>query len=196
MGRLTQNAHYHHSLMQRRKMGHGMPFGSGQTRFCWVEQCRNRGSGGVCSETHLMKSRMSAELAVTDLTRDPATLSMLRDMAFRAGIGSASRSNGALMKWVASQLASGRLRMCQAPVSQITAPAADPGTTSGANTQTERPFPLSDRPSKTQKSSGPAPEQSSFPSDVQLAALAKTLVEAAQSGVPFCEECMQAAQRG
>ena len=143
---------------------------------------------------------MSAELVVSELTRDPVAIYRLRDMAFREGLGSVSLTNGAVTKWVASQLASGRLRICQSPA-QFTAPAADPGTTSGANSapaaaQPERPFPLSDRSSKTQKSSGVAPEQSSFPADVQLAALAKTLADAAQSGVPFCEECMKAALRG
>lgn len=179
-----------------------MPFGSGQTRFCRSEECRNRGSGPLCPQTFLMKSQASAEMAIISLKRDAAAVSVLRNLAFRDGVGAGvSLTNDAVLKWVASQLASGRLRMCQTLIGNMAALAGDPATTSGTNsappaTQAERPFPLADRSSKTQKSSAPVADQSSFPGEVQLAALAQALAEASQSGVPFCEECMKAAMRG
>ncbi len=177
-----------------------MLFASGQIQFCRMEECRNRGSGSACAQTSLLKSQAAAEMAVLSLRRDPAAIAMLRNMASRDGFGSGvSLTNDAVLKWVASQLASGRLRMCQTAFATTAASAGDPATGSGANSappQTERAFPLADRSSKTQQSAAaPATDQSSFPTDVELVALAKALTDATQAGVPFCEECAKAAMR-
>lgn len=40
-----------------------------------------------------------------------------------------------------------------------------------------------------------APDYSTFPPELDAAAIAQTLVAAARDGVPFCEECRKAAQR-
>lgn len=55
------------------------------------------------------------------------------------------------------------------------------------------PFALADRraPAIPQRS---APEASVFPDDVDFAAIAQAQKEAAELGVPFCEECARAAQ--
>lgn len=167
-----------------------------------MEECRERASGFICAQSSLMKNHAAAELAIISLKRDPAAISMLRTAALRDGLGSGvAFTNDALLKWVASQLASGRLRVCQTSVNKTAATTGDPATNSGANSappgaQPPKAFPLADRSSKTTKSSGPAADQSSFPSDVQLTALAQALAEASQAGVPFCEECMKAAMRG
>jgi hypothetical protein len=57
------------------------------------------------------------------------------------------------------------------------------------------PFALADRRAPTASRTS-APEASVFPDDVDFAAIAAAQKEAAELGVPFCEECARAALAG
>jgi len=124
-------------------------------------------------------------------------MASLRAALFSEGIGSGvALTDDAVLKFVASQFASGRLRLCQSVIAIRTQPSGDPATSSGSNAaspQTEKPFPLADRSQQKTQSSAPPQDQSSFPSDVRLVSLAQVLKDASSSGVPFCEECLKAA---
>lgn len=171
-----------------------MRFAVGPLSFCQAEQCLNRSMGGVCSQSGLWKNRSFVESYIAQIRRDPAALALLRQALSKNGFGSgATHNSDALLKVFAEQLASGRLRVCGSPQSTTATPAGDPGTTSAAAAAESKPFPLADRSQKTQGASSSA-DQPSFPSDVELAALADVLTQAASSGVPFCEECLRAAQ--
>src|SRR5579863_103374 len=159
-----------------------MLFGSRQIRFCMVEQCDRRTTHSVCPQSALIKAEASAELFVASMQRDPAALSAIRSFMWTRGVGASHQlSSQTVIKWMASQLASGRIRICDASGNTSTPVQADPGAASAAATapgaaQSDKPFPLAARSQPSpQKSSGPASEQSGFPADVQLATLAQTL---------------------
>jgi len=144
-----------------------------------------------------MKREVFAQSMLAAVKADPGGMSALRSMLLRDGVGfGGSLTDDAVLKYIASQFASGRLRLCQS-VTRPGAPSADPATTSAAQSaaaapQTEKPFPLAGRSQTKMQESTPA-DQSSFPADVRLVALAQTLKDACRSGVPFCEECLKAA---
>lgn len=122
----------------------------------------------------------------------------LRCLLLREGVGfGGSLTDDAVLKYVASMLASGRLRLCQSSVAKTSAPVADPAQTSAQNAaapaQTEKPFPLAAGRSQPKMQQAAPADQSLFPADVRLVALAQTLKDACRSGVPFCEECSKAA---
>jgi hypothetical protein len=147
-----------------------------------------------------MKREMFARSQLVSIRQDPGGMSSLRSLFLRDGVGSGgSVTDDTVLNFIAIQLASGRLRLCQSGPSIIAAPSADPAATSGANAaapvQNEKPFPLASRAQPKTPESTPPPDQSSFPSDVRLVSLAQVLKQASRSGAPFCEECLKAAQR-
>lgn len=167
----------------------------GPLSFCHAEECSKRSSGASCSQSGLWKNRSFAESYVAQLRRNPAALGLLRSMLSKNGLGSGAPLNqDAILKLFAGQLASGRLRVCQAPASSSTAVAGDPATTSATSAAPSKPFPLTSRSQKSQSTSTAPDQPAAFPADVELAALANVLAEAARTGAPFCEECMKAAQ--
>jgi hypothetical protein len=147
-----------------------------------------------------MKREVFAQSMLTALKANPGGMPALRSLLLREGVGfGGSLTDDAVLKYIASQLASGRLRLCQS-VTIPSGPSADPATTSAAQSaaapaQTEKPFPLAGRSQPKMQESTPA-DQSVFPADVRLVALAQTLKDACRSGVPFCEECLKAASAG
>ncbi len=55
-------------------------------------------------------------------------------------------------------------------------------------------FPLDERVNRASGPAAPQPDQALFPDDAALADIAAVLRNAAQSGVPFCEECARQAR--
>ena len=86
-----------------------------------------------------------------------------------------------LAAWTAEELQAGRLKILWRRRTQLVvgaAPAAAPVA------PRRSPAPVSSSP--------PTPQYSTFPPDVDAAAIARVLQGAARDGVPFCEECMKA----
>jgi hypothetical protein len=54
-------------------------------------------------------------------------------------------------------------------------------------------FPLEERSSPGSGQAAPPADPGLFPEDAALAEIAQTMKRAAESGVPFCEECLKAA---
>ena len=169
--------------------------GSSPLSFCTVEHCRQRANGAVCSQSAF--DRSWAEFYMRSIQRDPAAMFAIRALAFQHGFGRDSRSSeAALADWISSQLAAGRIRICDPFVNAIGQFKQDTGIPAPPpSAAPERAFPLAARQQNVSKSSGSAVpvEQAAFPADVDVAALAQTLKNAAQAGVPFCEECQRAA---
>jgi hypothetical protein len=72
------------------------------------------------------------------------------------------------------------------------------GGSSGAGTQAEAPEPEARRaPDRARSPEVPVPveEAASLPGTADEAAIAATLKQASEQGIPFCEECMKAALR-
>ena len=124
------------------------------------------------------------EFETTDQARQAATLvanhpwggERLRELSARTGAGQ--------VEWLAEQLHAGRLkilwRLREPPIRpQATAPVRPPAPAPRAIPTTR---------------AATAPD-STFPPDLDAAAVAQSLKNAAADGVPFCEECMKAQAR-
>lgn len=86
-----------------------------------------------------------------------------------------------LAAWTAEELQAGRLKILWRKRTQLVigvTPAAAPAA------PRRTPTPVSSSP--------PTPQYSTFPPDIDAAAIARVLQDAARDGVPFCEECMKA----
>lgn len=168
-----------------------MRFSLGDASFCRAEECVNRKRGCVCPQSS--NGKISPEWLLEVFRRDPVSMLFLRDLLVRDGLGTGAQlSDATVAKLITSRLISGRLRICQKSASTSPAPiTGDPAQNSGTNAATEKPFPLAAR-SRNQQKTAPAADQSLFPGDVGLSALADALLEASISGVPFCEECLRA----
>ncbi len=113
--------------------------------------------------------RDAAEL----LTEHPESARQLRELG---GHFSAN-----LAAWTTEQLRSGALKMLwrrREPLSRAQPEAA--------------PAPPPPRRAAPAPPSPPTPAYSTFPADLDAAAVANSLKAAAEEGVPFCEECMKA----
>ena len=116
-----------------------------------------------------------ARKAVLRLLEEPAVDARLHAMCGLTG--------GPLITWTSQQLHAGTLKLLwrkRARVAYATAAATAPAT----------PPPRS-RPSRPPPST-PSPQYSTFPPDLDAAAVAAVLKDAARDGVPFCEECRKA----
>ena len=93
-----------------------------------------------------------------------------------------------LVDHVAAAVAAGRLRTSgAAPRLQRLVPAEAP-----APTPSPSPAPRATAPRATPVAA-PAAVETTFGSDLEVAAMVAVLVQAAQDGTPFCEECAKAA---
>jgi hypothetical protein len=115
-------------------------------------------------------------IAATRLLANGTLATQLRERSGIAGVK--------LIDWTAQQLhvdalkVLWRQRRAAAVAVEPPAPAAKP-----------RPTPAWAPP----PAPAPAPAYSTFPPDLDAAAVAQALADAARDGVPFCEECMKAA---
>lgn len=167
-----------------------MPLALLDISLCRAEECVNRKGGCICRQSS--NGKITPEWLLSVFRRDPVSMLLLRNLVAHDGLGTGAQlSNAVLAKLIATQLASGRLRICQNAVSTPAPPrTGDPAQTSGTNAATEKPFPLAAR--MPESKTAPPADPSLFPTDVALSALAETLLEASRSGVPFCEECLRA----
>jgi hypothetical protein len=122
------------------------------------------------------KALSHARQAATRLASHPVIGERLRELSARTGAGQVG--------WLAEQLHTGRLevlwRLREPPIRpQAAAPVRPPAPAPRAIPTTR---------------SAAAPD-STFPPDLDAAAVAQSLKNAAADGVPFCEECMKAQAR-
>ena len=131
-------------------------------------------------ERLVFKTRDEAGEAAARLVEHPSTAARLRELG---GVGDTQ-----LVAWTTAQLYAGDLKvLLRVPaVGSASAPASTPRSTSRR--------PPSPRPRAPAPPSPQTPEYSTFPPDLDGAAVAETLKQAATDGVPFCEECMKAAE--
>ena len=127
------------------------------------------------------------QIANGDQARELAERLAEHPAAARTLAGLSGVSGIRLAAWTAEELQAGRLKILWRRRTQLVvgaAPAAAPVA------PRRSPAPVSSSP--------PTPQYSTFPPDVDAAAIARVLQDAARDGVPFCEECMkaQAAQDG
>lgn len=91
----------------------------------------------------------------------------------------------ALIGWLAGRVQAGEYRIVWRPLRFLTL--------------AERETPPQPRPAPAPVWVAPppkAPDYSTFPPELDAAAMASVLMQAAADGVPFCEECQKAAQQG
>jgi hypothetical protein len=110
--------------------------------------------------------------ATAKLAEHPEGYAALRAMSGLAGPG--------LAAWLTERLESDRLKILWRRRSPLVIARAPP----------EPPPPPVQR--RAAAPSTPSPEYTTFPPDFDAAAVAAILQQAAQDGVPFCEECMKA----
>ena len=121
------------------------------------------------------------QIANGDQARELAERLAEHPAAARTLAGLSGVSGIRLAAWTAEELQAGRLKILWRRRTQLVvgaAPAAAPVA------PRRSPAPVSSSP--------PTPQYSTFPPDVDAAAIARVLQDAAQDGVPFCEECMKA----
>jgi hypothetical protein len=115
----------------------------------------------------------AARDAADRLAEHPVSARQLRELGGHFSVD--------LAAWTAERLRSGALKILwrrREPLSEAEPEAAPP--------------PQPRRPAAPAPSSPPTPAYSTFPADLDAAAVANSLRAAAQQGVPFCEECMKA----
>ena len=122
---------------------------------------------------------------------DEVTMARLRQLALTAGVEASPQrcDDHALVERIKAGITAGSMRVC-GPAKALTlyglatvrAPAAAPAP----------PAPSSAQPRATPVAA-PPPVETTFGSDLDIAAMVAVLVQAAQDGVPFCEECARAA---
>jgi len=121
------------------------------------------------------------QIANGDQARELAERLVEHPAAARTLAGLSGVSGIRLAAWTAEELQAGRLKILWRRRTQLVvgaAPAAAPVA------PRRSPAPVSSSP--------PTPQYSTFPPDVDAAAIARVLQGAARDGVPFCEECMKA----
>jgi hypothetical protein len=97
-------------------------------------------------------------------------------------------SDDAVLQVIAEGLAAGRLYLYERIREQgNTAPAQDGHAAAPA-------FPLDERVNRSSGPAAPQRDPALFPEDAALTQIAAVLRNAAESGVPFCEECAKKAQ--
>ena len=123
------------------------------------------------------------QIANGDQARELAERLVEHPAAARTLAGLSGVSGIRLAAWTAEELQAGRVKILWRRRTQLVLgaiPAATPAPVAPRRT----PAPAA--PSQ------PTPQYSTFPPDADAAAIAGVLQDAAQDGVPFCEECMKA----
>lgn len=120
------------------------------------------------------KTSAAVRDAAERLAEHPVSLALLRDESGVAG--------ARLVAWVARRLQSGELKILWRRRERLFVSEAAP----------EAPRPTPPRRVTAAPATTPTPAYSTFPADLDAAAVAESLREAASDGVPFCEECMKA----
>lgn len=123
---------------------------------------------------------------------DEVMMARLRQLALAAGAEASPQmcDDHALADRIAAGIAAGLMRVC-GPAKALTlyglavlAPAAAPAP----------PAP-SPPPPRVAPVAAPPPVETTFGPDLDVAAMVTVLVQAAQDGVPFCEQCAKAAAK-
>jgi hypothetical protein len=135
-------------------------------------------------------TREAARKAAVLLAEHPVAVKQLRDLGHATG----SR----LVAWTIEELYAGRLKLLSRirRLGSATAPAASPPPppSSRLRTPASPAAEMRDRRPAPTLPAAEAPAYSTFPQDLDAAAVAQSLVAAASDGIPFCEECMKAAK--
>lgn len=131
---------------------------------------------------------VSARQWVGRFIGDDVMMSRLRQLALAAGAESspAMCDDQALADQIAAGITAGSMRVC-GPAQALTLPglaAAQPPVAAPARAAA---------PPRAAPVALPPAAQTTFGSDLAVAAMVAVLVQAAQDGVPFCEECAKAA---
>ena len=131
----------------------------------------------------------AAQQWVGRLIGDEVAMARLRQVALAAGAEATPQrcDDQALAERIAAGITAGSLRVC-GPAKALAlyglAAARPPAAASPAPSRAApRAAPVA----------APPPVETTFGSDLDVAAMAAVLVQAAQDGVPFCEECAKAA---
>ena len=121
------------------------------------------------------------QIANGDQARELAERLVEHPAAARTLAGLSGVSGTRLAAWTAEELQAGRLKILWRKRTKLVVGATP---TAAPVTPRRSPAPVSSSP--------PTPQYSTFPPDVDAAAIARVLQGAARDGVPFCEECMKA----
>ena len=123
---------------------------------------------------------------------DEVTMARLRQLALTSGVEASPQrcDDHALAERIAAAIAAGSMRVCGPAKALTLYGLATPPAASSA------PAPPAPSPSPQPRAApvaAPPTVETTFGSDLDVAAMVAVLVQAAQDGVPFCEECARAA---
>ena len=123
---------------------------------------------------------------------DAVTMARLRQLALAAGAEASPQrcDDHALSERIAAGITAGSMRVCGPAqalslygLATVSAPAPAPAASAAA--AAPRAAPVAAAP----------PAETTFGADQDVTAMVAALVQAAQDGVPFCEECAKAAAK-
>ena len=152
---------------------------------CFEFQVCRAGEPCNCNRTGVKAATLYNVGWLKRCARNPTVLSAFRGVAKASG--KSLLDNESLFRFMAGQIASGELRVCQ----RLTAGASgDPGQASNANASIAKPFPFSPKPKASTIGSWQPPQNDpqTLPDDLDAAAQAAALSSAATQAAPFCPE--------
>jgi hypothetical protein len=135
-------------------------------------------------DVHSFKDKASAVQFLTRFKKDGSAISALRRILAEGGGSSGSMTDAQVLDEVAARMSRGDLVICYRRNKT-------PSTT-GDDEQAAAPEPSTATAMKAPVKRD-EPDQPTFSNDHDVRAQVGTLVAAAASGVPFCEECAKAA---
>lgn len=158
------------------------PFG---VQLCWPSDC-----AGCEKSAIYLRSRITAEQWLTRISLNPQAMASLSIAAAQCGIAQTKLLNKrAVIKAIAAQLASGRIRACDENWREVDFETGGVTSEYSAPDEPSAPFPLEDRAARAVTSSTQASaDPSTFPDPLDAAAQTQALASAAAQGVPFCPE--------
>lgn len=158
-----------------------MPVNCYEFQLCRASESCN------CKQKSIQRVSLYTEDWLRRCIRNPLVIGALRGVITERG--TRVSDNASLIKLIASQIASGQLRVCQHQDSDSGNNGAAGSASSQGDAPSSKPFPFTPRPKQT---SSPAlsndNEPQSLPDNLDGAAQAAALNAAAAQGAPFCPE--------
>ncbi len=136
-------------------------------------------------DVHSFKDKNAAAQFLVRFKKDGSAISALRRLLAESGRSTGNLSDDQVLEEVALRMSRGDLIVCYRHTKT-------PGST-GDEEQAPAPAPSTATPQKSTSTKRDEPDQPTFTNDHDVRAQIGTLVAAAASGVPFCEECAKAA---
>jgi len=154
---------------------------------CYEFQVCRAGEPCNCKQTGTRQATYGADW-LKRCSRNPMVLQGLRSLANTSGINISDSES--IIRFVASQLTAGTLRVCQKQGANWGGGSGDPGSGGSPAEDTGKPFPFTGASSKPSSASSRSTESDppTLSDSLDGAAQAAVLNSAAKDGAPFCPE--------